>query len=74
MKGDPTRLLRARLLLVYSAVIVAICPVFVGLPLRQGRHDLATITAVAMLLGALPGPLLRRTGFLDLASSFTVTT
>jgi signal transduction histidine kinase/CheY-like chemotaxis protein len=74
LRDDGSQLLRARLLLLYSATIVAICPVFVGLPLRQGRIDLAAVTAVAMLLGALTGPVLRRTGSIEYASALAVGT
>jgi signal transduction histidine kinase/CheY-like chemotaxis protein len=74
LRDDHGQLQRARLLLLYSAVVVAICPIFVGLPLRQERYDLAVITAVAMILGSLAGPLLRRTGSLEHASLFAVST
>jgi signal transduction histidine kinase/ActR/RegA family two-component response regulator len=74
LRDDPGQLLRARLLLLYSASIVAICPIFVGLPLAQGRADLAAITAVAMTLGALTGPVLRRTGSIAPASVLAIST
>jgi signal transduction histidine kinase/CheY-like chemotaxis protein len=74
LRGEPEQLLRARLLLLYSATILAVCPLFVGLSLRDGRPDLALITGSAMLVGSLTGVILRRSASLLPAGVFAVTT
>jgi signal transduction histidine kinase/CheY-like chemotaxis protein len=74
LRDDAGQLLRARMLLLYSATVIAICPVFVGLPLAQGRRDLAAITAIAMFVGSLTGPVLRRTGSIAWAALLAVST
>jgi signal transduction histidine kinase/CheY-like chemotaxis protein len=71
---DSVAWLRARLLLLYTGVIVAICPLFVGLSLADNRPDMAATTGAAMLVGALSGTILRRTGSVVPAGLFAVTT
>jgi signal transduction histidine kinase/CheY-like chemotaxis protein len=74
LRGEPEQLQRARLLLLYSGTILAVCPLFVGLSLRDGRPDLALVTGSAMLVGSATGVILRRSASVLPASAFAVTT